>query len=68
MGKEPTQRTAELRHEEPETKMSYEHLNPGYQDFVPKMTQVCALFCLRHLELDFCYLHAFRRVPTDLLL
>ena len=44
--KEPTQRTTKLRHEESKTKTSNEHLNPGYQDFVAKMTQICALLCL----------------------
>ena len=44
--KEPTQRTTKLRHEESRTKTSNEHLNPGYRDFVVKMTQICALLCL----------------------
>lgn len=32
-----------------------------------KMIQMHALFCLRHLELGFCYLQASRDVPTDIL-
>lgn len=44
--KEPTQRTTELRHMDSKTKTSNEHLNPGHQDFVAKMTQIHALSCL----------------------